>query len=226
MTAITAELSKPEYAALTDEQALAALHAVTEPATALIPATTVNQLFAQLDLTGVIQDIAADHQHVFRHKMASVILSIGGDHPFNFSVGTIAGDGNLAMLDAMIANLPELAAKLTQFKATVYAMANKKVRPFASVTLNNVVAARAGETWQVLPETSARKLRVMLNTVAPEQTHIVIQMSEDGANWFHATALHGIQAVRPYYADLPFYGVPRQLRWRCEYVLDCSVTVV
>jgi hypothetical protein len=66
----------------------------------------------------------------------------------------------------------------------------------------------------------------MLSAEAPAQTHVSVQMSEDGVNWFHATALHGVQGVRPYYADLPHYGQARFIRWRCEYVLAADVTVV
>jgi hypothetical protein len=212
------ELSKPQYTGLTDEQALAALHAVTTPTTALIPATTVNQLFAQLDLTCTIQDIAATHDHPFRHKMASVILSIGGDHPFNFAVGTLAGDGNLAMLDAMIANLPDLAAKLTQFKATVYAMANKQSRPFAAVTLGNVIAARAG--WNELTYTGG-KLSLKLEQALPEPSLVCIEASEsvDGANWtaFARVAhFYNVQAAGLYIADIPRSQFQRKLRWRGE----------
>lgn len=219
MTTLTAELSKPEYEALTDEQALAALHAVTEPTTALIPATTVNQLFAQLDLTGVIQDIAADHQHVFRHKMASVILSIGGDHPFNFAVGTVAGDGNLAMLDAMINALPELAAKLTQFKATVYAMANKPSRPFAAVTLANVIAARAD--WTVIDDYTGSKLALTLAQALPEQSLVRIEACEsvDGESWTafaRISHFYNVQTAGLYIADIPRSQFQRRIRWRGE----------
>jgi hypothetical protein len=85
----------------------------------------------------------------------------------------------------------------------------------------------ADDSWYELEGLQAgRKLRVMLNAEAPTQTHISVQMSEDGLVWFHATALHGLQSVRPYYADLPFYGQARFIRWRCEYVLGCSVSVV
>lgn len=232
MTTLTEELSKPEYTGLTDEQALAALQAVTVGAENLIPATTVNQLFAKLDLTGFIQDIAATHDHQYRHKMASVILSIGGDHPFNFIEGTTAGDGNLAMLDSMIAKLPELAAKLQQFRTVMYDLANKK-RPYATVNLADVITARAVNLdgqWHELPVTDARTFVVRLSTAAPEQTHIVIQMQDqygDGSNsdWYHATALHGLTAAREWAAMLPHNGYPRKLRWKCEYQLSSIVSV-
>ena len=42
------------------EQALVDARAFTVNAGQLIPATTINQLFAQLDLTGVIAELAVD----------------------------------------------------------------------------------------------------------------------------------------------------------------------
>ncbi|MDZ7868837.1 MAG: hypothetical protein U5L02_06465 [Rheinheimera sp.] len=225
------ELSKAEYSGLTNEQALAALKAVTVIEGNLIPATTINQLFASLDLTGFIQDIAADHQHPFRHKMASVILSIGGDHPFNFTEGTTAGEGNLSMLNAMIAQLPELAAQLSQFKALVHAMANKK-RPFAGVSLADVIKARAVQLdgqWHEIEETSNRQFVVRSMSAPPEPTSIIVQAQDqygDGvSDWYHATAIHGINGVREHQASLPYNGYPRKLRWKCDFNLNFAVSL-
>lgn len=222
------ELQKPEYSNLTDAQALAALQVLTVAEPSMIPATTVNQLFAALDLTGEIQDIAADIQHPLRHKMASVLLSIGGNHEFNFINGTSAGNGNLQMLDGMIAGLPDLAAKLTQFKTTVHQLANFK-RRFASVSLEDVIAARAAQLdgqWHELPETDGRTLTLQLNSRTPEVTHIAVQMQDLSGEWEHATALHGIQSAKPYSAPLPYYGQARKVWWRCEYALDGVVAVL
>lgn len=223
------ELRKPEYAALTDEQAFDVLKNAATPEGVMLPATTVNQKFAELDLTGFIDDIAATQGHPFRHKMASVNKSIIGNHPFNFIEGTTAGDGNLLMLDMMIANIPELSTKMTAFRATVHALANRKQRPFAGVTLADVIAARSvqlDDEWHELPETDGRTLALQLNTRTPEVTHILVQMQDLSGVWEHATALHGIQSCKPYRAELPYHGQPRAIRWRCEYALDGVVSVL
>jgi hypothetical protein len=221
------ELAKPEYLAMNNNQAHAAIQVLTIAEGNLIPATTVNQLFASLDLTGVIQDIAATHDHKFRHKMASVILSIGGDHPFNFISGTTSGNGNLSMLDSMISELPELSVKLTQFKSTVFMLANFK-RKFPSVTIEDVIKARAAQLdgqWHETEPTDSRRFNITLNSAAPEVTHILVQWLGSDGVWYHATALHGILAPVPYSADIPYHGVPRKLRWKCEYALDGQVAV-
>lgn len=124
-------------------QALAEARAFTVNAGQLIPATTINQLFAQLDLTGIIADLADDAAHPARHKLKSVLLSVQGNHDFNFITGTTAGDGNLLMLDWLIAGpMSDYAAQLVQFKATVSVLANRVSYPFANVTLHEVLIER------------------------------------------------------------------------------------
>ena len=101
---------------------------------------------------------------------------------------------------------------------------------FPDVTLRDVVKhfnpELINEDWIELPATDSRTLSLQLNSRTPEVTHIVVQMQDLSGAWEHATALHGIQSVRPYTAALPFYGVARKLRWKCEYVLDGLVTAV
>ena len=226
------ELQKPEYAALTDEQAFDALKNAATPEGVMLPATTVNQKFAELDLTGFIDDIAATQGHPFRHKMASVNKSILGNHPFNFIEGTTAGDGNLLMLDMMIANIPELSAKMTAFRATVHALANRKRPQFSGVRLDDVIAARSVQLdgqWHVIDPTHNRAFTVTLTESLPEPASIVVQYQElyDGweSAWKHATALT-VHEQGVYRADTPYNGYERRLRWKCEYVLAGSVAVL
>lgn len=110
---------------------------------------------------------------------------------------------------------------------------NKPLWP--NVTLRDVVAYFEPELlqgqWQEIEATSARTLKLRLRTAPLEPTYIVVQMQEQydastTSDWYHATALHSIQAVREYSAELPHNGYPRKLRWRCDYVLDAAVAVV
>jgi hypothetical protein len=224
---LATELAKPEYLAMNNNQAHAAIQVLTIAEGSLIPATTVNQLFASLSLSGAIDDIAVTKDHPFRDKMSSLNKSIIGNHPFNFIAGTTSGNGNLAMLDSMIAGMPELSAKLTQFKNTVFPMANFK-RKFPSVTIDDVIKARAAQLdgqWHEIESTDKQWLQVQLNTRTPENTHIVVQWQAVDGEWYHAQALHGLLAPMQYRAQLPYHGVPRKLRWRCDYALDGQVMV-
>ena len=87
-----------------------------------------------------------------------------------------------------------------------------------------------GPDWIEIEPSNLMTLRLQLRTAAPEQTYIVVQAQDqydDGtvSDWYHATAMHGIELVRQYQAPLPHNGYPRKLRWKCEYQLDAVVTV-
>jgi len=97
-------------------------------------------------------------------------------------------------------------------------------RPLYSITREDC-AEHFGAGWNELPETDGRTLTLQLNSRTPEATHIVVQMQDLSDEWEHATALHGIQSAKPYSAQLPYYGQPRKVRWRCEYKLNGVVSV-
>jgi hypothetical protein len=109
----------------------------------LVAATTVNQVLAQLNMTGVLQDIARTSKHPARHRVASVLLSVQGNHPFNFIEGTPAGDANLMMLDWLIHSaMTKYATPLRSFKQTMVSLSNKIVYPFEHTTLYDVLNTR------------------------------------------------------------------------------------
>ncbi|MDZ7870797.1 MAG: hypothetical protein U5L02_16625 [Rheinheimera sp.] len=84
--------------------------------------------------------------------------------------------------------------------------------------------------WIELDPGHSRQLRLKLTTATPEPTYIVVQMAEnDGewSEWFHATAVHGIQQLRPYTFAVPNNGLQRRMRWRGgEYRINGIVTAV
>ena len=100
---------------------------------------------------------------------------------------------------------------------------------FPDTTLKDVVAHFNPELidgqWHETEPTDSRRFSIILNSAAPEVTHIVVQWLGSDGVWYHATALHGILAPVPYSADIPYFGMPRKLRWRCDYALDGQVTV-
>jgi hypothetical protein len=110
-----------------------------------------------------------------------------------------------------------------------YGIATKQVPKYPNVELRDVLAVIEPEkldgTWHEIEETSGQSFQLQLNTRPPETTHIVVQWQGVDGEWYHATALHGLLAPVQYRAQLPFYGVPRKLRWRCEYLLDGQVMV-
>jgi hypothetical protein len=113
--------------------------------------------------------------------------------------------------------------------AFIIQLATYERQIFPDATLKDVVAHFNPELvdgqWHETEPTDSRRFSITLNSAAPEVTHIVVQWLGSDGVWYHATALHGILAPVPYSADIPYHGVPRKLRWRCDYSLDGTVTV-
>lgn len=113
------------------------------------------------------------------------------------------------------------------------ALATYQASKYPELVMKDIVAYLNPELidgqWHELPVTGARTFVVRLAAALPEQSHIVIQMQDqyDGSasDWYHATALHGLNAVREYTAALPHNGYPRKLRWKCEYTINAAVSV-
>lgn len=169
----------------------------------LLPATTVNQMFAKLDLTGVIADIADDTNHIARHKLKSVLLSIQGNHEFNFIQGTTAGDGNLLMLDWLIDEaMPEYATQLTHLKQTLMFLSNKQLQPFANVTLHDVLLGRNACPKKVVQATGRY---IVINTTADCENHnprLLAFNSRLGA-WQRINSFMNVFSAGTYEAEIP-----------------------
>jgi hypothetical protein len=113
--------------------------------------------------------------------------------------------------------------------AFIIQLATYERQLFPDATLRDVVAHFNPELidgeWHETEPTDSRRFNITLNSAAPEVTHILVQWLGSDGVWYHATALHGILAPVPYSADIPYFGVPRKLRWRCDYALDGTVMV-
>jgi hypothetical protein len=113
--------------------------------------------------------------------------------------------------------------------AFIIQLATYERQLFPDATLKDVVARFNPELidgqWHEIESTDKQWLQVQLNTRTPETTHIVVQWQAVDGEWYHAQAIHGLLAPMQYRAQLPYHGVPRKLRWKCDYSLDGQVTV-
>jgi len=130
------------------------------------------------------------------------------DYSINLALPENAGMLRLANSHGLVSD-----DELAQF----FALATYE-RPLYNITADDFV----GE-WVEIPPTDSRSITFTLNKKAPEQTYILIQWQDKAGDWYHATALHGVEAVKSYTAALPYDGEPRALRWRCAYALDVVV---
>lgn len=125
------------------ELALAEARLYSEPKGNMIEATTVNGLLSDLKLTGLIEDISNSPDHLARPVMKSILLGLKGNHPFNFIVGTAAGDRAINTINWVISTgLPEHGVVISQFKDLMMYLANGANFPFAEISLHAVLIAR------------------------------------------------------------------------------------
>ena len=186
----------------------------------LLPATTVNQMFAKLDLTGVIADIADDPTHIARHKLKSVLLSIQGNHDFNFIQGTTAGDGNLLMLDWLITEaMPEYATQLNELKQTLVSLSNRQIMPFANVTLHDVLLVRNACPKKVVQATGRY---VVITTTDDCENHNprLLAFNNRLGTWQRINNFVNVSTAGTYEAEIPsqWFGT--------EYAVDDAYGVI
>jgi hypothetical protein len=219
---LSAELSKQEYQALSNAERLALLLSKTERVVGKIAygntlhlvSMLARGLRARIDACQVPALKAAWAEALQPAYLASPAYSI------NVALPEIRG-----MLTAGLQ-----AGVCTQAEHDfIIELASYDKQLFADATLKDVVnhfnPSLIGGAWHELPESASRQLNLKLNAKPPEQTYVVVQWQDGAGDWYHATALHGVEAVKAYYVQLPYDGEPRALRWRCDYNLDCVVSL-
>jgi len=219
---LSAELSKQEYQALSNAERLALLLSKTERVVGKIAygntlhlvSMLARGLRARIEACQVPALKAAWSEALQPAYLASPAYSI------NVALPEIRG-----MLTAGLQ-----AGVCTQAEHDfIIELASYDKQLFADATLKGVVnhfnPGLIDGAWHELPENASRQLNLKLNAKPPEQTHVVIQWQDSVGDLYHATALHGVEAVKTYYVQLPYDGEPRKLRWRCDYNLDCVVSL-
>lgn len=138
----------------------------------------------------------------------------------DYAINLSLPENELLLLQAVTTGL------VTQAEADKFLTLATYQKPEFNLTREDCAEYFNGNAWNEIEATDKQWLQVQLNTTAPEPTHIVVQWQASNGEWYHATAIHGLLAPVQYRAQLPFYGVARKLRLRCEYLLDAVVTVV
>lgn len=166
--------------------------------------------------------VAGFHEAISEAKLANKAPRIQGGHSINLN------DPEVYSTFLYAQNL----GLITSEEVTQVENLAKYERPlFQDVLLKDVIGHFNPElldgAWHELGESNTRQLTFKLNTATPEQTYIKIESRDiDGdwrGEWTHNTAHHGVQAARIYKVAVRNEG-RQELRWRCEYVLDCVVS--
>lgn len=115
-------------------------YAYTEPA--LYTANVMAMRLVGAGLYGVLSDTANTPGHPVRDICLALMDRLRSEGEFNLAPSHPLGVANIAMLDALIAGLPDHATALTALKTQLLADAERTVQPFAGATLYDVLAAR------------------------------------------------------------------------------------
>lgn len=129
---------------LTHQQALDAAKAHTVLQGNMLAATTVNGWLSAFKLLPVVKQIAENEPSYPAHSdLLAVWVGLLGDHEFNFKIGNVTGDSQIAALNRLInTDLTEHAPALNMFKDTALYFANTATHPFANATLHDVLIIR------------------------------------------------------------------------------------
>lgn len=213
-------------------QILTALRQQTEPAIGKIQGSQLKLLQSFIGKTGLRNRLvnATPEQAAAAASVTEAIQPAYLAREDSYSINLADPQVAQLLTDAVTAGVLTAGEKAYLVQLATY---QKPLWPNA--TLRDVVGhfepslIDVGDWGEVDPGES-RQLRLKLTTATPEPTYLVVQMREndgDWSDWFHATALHGIQAVRSYTFAVPHNGLPRQMRWRGgEYRITGIVTAV
>ena len=175
-----------------------------------------------------LQVVAGFHEAIAEAKLANKAPPEQGGHSVNMADPKVLQTFGAAQLPGINLITP---AEVSQ----VMALATYQRQTWPDVRLRDVIAhfnpalVNPGN-WNEFNPQDARRLRFKLLSPTPEPTGIVVEMSEDDgewSEWFHATSLNGIYAIRSYTFDIPHNGLPRKIRWRgTAYAVNGSMTAV
>lgn len=196
----------------------------------LLPATTVNQLLAAFGLLEIVWDIQNNTEHVnksVRSSCIALLLSINGNHEFNFIHGKTAGEGNKQILDMMIAEgereldevptyktLADYVPQLLQFKDMVLWLANKVVYPFANTTLHEVKVVRNSFTEDDYMTVTSDDGYVVIEVLTECELHNprLQAFNPHTEQWVAAGHIRGVGAVGKYSTQVPRHVFGWELR--------------
>ena len=157
-----------ETASPDDATALQEARQYEEVVYSLTSSEAVALLLVQNGLYGPLHDASEDPNNPARGICLAFMDSVRAESTFNWSDNTEKGLANRAMIDNLIQLLPDLEDNLNAFKADADAEASETVKPFARVTLHDVMLSRG--TCPVKPVAQSGGYAV-IETIGPTEKH-------------------------------------------------------
>lgn len=120
---------------------------------------------------------------------------------------------------------------ISQNSANMLAQLYLYQKPDFELTREEVAAALYGTDWNTLNPHDLNTIRVIVEEELPENTTIRFEMREEfyqdaWFGWSHVNTLFNVKDVKMYKLAIPHNGVPREIRWKCEYHVVGTVEAV
>lgn len=175
-------------------------HTETQPV--FITSNTMTVYVLQAGLYDVFSDEANDVASPVRGICMALMDRLRGQSEFNLSASLPLGQANIAMLDILIAALPQHEPAISNLKATLLAVSNKTVNPFANSTLHDVLILRDACSAVSL---SAASGYVIINTSADCERHNprLMALNPRTAKWQRINSFAGVELAGIYDAAVP-----------------------
>ena len=188
---------------LTNEQKRDAAKAYTVVVGNMLESTTVNGWLSAFKLLPIVKQVAEDATHPAHSDLLAVWVALHGNHPFNFKIGNMTGDGQIAALNRLInTDLTEHAAALTMFKDTALYFANTVTYPLAKTELYDVLYA-IGEC-PTKPITHVNGwYTVTTSSDVPLHHPEIRALNTRTGKWQRVTSLYNLSAAGTYEQRVP-----------------------
>jgi hypothetical protein len=128
---------------LSDFNTLAEARAYITTQPKLIHRDSMNSLLASAGIYIALKDIALDTTNPFQNLISAFLDSV----EYNFMVGNITGDRQIAALDSIVSAGGAMGSAIVSIRPLILAMANPEIQPFEFSTTHDFLKAKGSMTY-------------------------------------------------------------------------------
>ena len=189
--------------------ALTEAHAFELSQGKMITSDVITMLLVQYGLYDVFSDIAETNGHPARGICMAFMDRVRTNSVFNFQPDSQKGAANLAMVDLLSSLLPDHNGALMALKYAAIDEAGDTVKPFANVTLHEILKER-----DVMPTASVviNGRHAVITTLAdcPKHNPRLMAQSPNTGLWSRVNSFSGVSVAGAYECVIPpeVYGLP------------------
>jgi len=178
--------------------ALTEAQAYTVQVPKLYTANVMTLLLVGAGVYGLLSDTAQDTNSPVRDICMALMDRLRSEGEFNLAPSESMGQANIAMLDGLIAGLPDYDAQFNGLKTQLLAGAEEAQYPFANTTLYDVLKARSTVPTVLATPNEQGFVLVTSTAVCPEHSPVVTGMNPRTNRSERVGFLRGVSAVGTY----------------------------